>query len=218
MCGRYALYSPRSRIAGEFGVTRNVGGNTPRYNIAPGTAPLTLNARAETLAFEQLRWGYRPHWASAESPTPINARAERVATSPYFREAFAHHRCLVPADGWYEWQAGEGGKQPYYHYHAEGALLYFAGVYACTPDGAPAGFAIITVPAKARAATVHPRMPLILAPACLGAWMDPAITRHAAIREASVRLDSEVIALHAVSTRVNRSDAEDASLIEPPVP
>ena len=152
MCGRYALHAPHSEIAGRYRYQEDwVGDTAPRYNISPGTAITLLAVRdgdagpADVLM--AALWGFHPAWADNKAPSPINARAEKVATSPYFRNAFQHRRALVPANGWYEWrQDGAGGKQPYYITHADGELLMFAGLWEPAVDDRSTA-AIITQPA-----------------------------------------------------------------------
>ncbi|MCC5809368.1 MAG: SOS response-associated peptidase, partial [Ectothiorhodospiraceae bacterium] len=162
MCGRYDRHSPKDRIADAIGIAGNVGGSTPNYNVAPATYPLNVNARfgRDAPHIEQFRWGFRPHWAKEDAPSPINARSEKVATSPYFRQAFAHRRCLVPADGWFEWQKTESGKVPQYIYNADGELLFFAGIYEIGEGAGEPSFAILTQPAAKHLAHIHDRMPV----------------------------------------------------------
>ena len=137
------------------------------------------------LQLRQCLWGFRPPWAGDYAPRPINARAEKIATSPFFRHAFAHHRCLVPANGWFEWQALKG----------QGKVLYYI-THAATPI-----------------AHIHPRMPLVLDPGSYGAWLDPSLTERDAIK-AAVRSRNAGELLHwAVSTRVNKPGNDDASII-----
>ncbi|MGM0984369.1 MAG: SOS response-associated peptidase family protein, partial [Pseudomonadota bacterium] len=103
MCGRFALYSDFPSLAASLKLPLTEGELTPRYNVAPGTwiSAVRRHDDSDQLALDALWWGYRPHWADDKAPQPINATVEKVATSPYFRGAFAHHRCLVPSDGWY---------------------------------------------------------------------------------------------------------------------
>lgn len=105
MCGRFALYSPYSKLSESLRLPLEAGEVTPRYNVPPGTF-ITAVRRADDeapLVMDELWWGYKPHWAGEKTPQPINATVEKVATSRYYKGAFAHHRCLIPADGWYEW-------------------------------------------------------------------------------------------------------------------
>lgn len=104
MCGRFALYSPYPKLSQSLRLPLELGELTPRYNVAPGTWITAVRHPNDNapLVIDEVWWGYRPNWAKEKAPEPINATVEKVATSNYFKGAFAHHRCLVPADGWYE--------------------------------------------------------------------------------------------------------------------
>ncbi|QIT54513.1 SOS response-associated peptidase [Aquisalimonas sp. 2447] len=215
VCGRYAFYDSRRRIAELLHLDSDEPEFTPHYNITPGTHPPVVWQDDDGLQLRQCLWGFRPPWAGDDAPRPINARAEKVATSPFFRHAFARHRCLVPANGWFEWQTREGkGKVPHYITHAEnGELLMFAGIYDPQREDKEANFAIITQPAATPIAHIHPRMPLVLDPGSYGAWLDPSLTERDAIK-AAVRSRNAGELLHwAVSTRVNKPDNDDAGII-----
>lgn len=223
MCGRFALYTARGVIASRyFGKSRPVGDLVALYNIAPGRQITAIHAaEGDPAAFDLSWWGFRPHWAGPDAPAPINARAETVATSRYFREAFAHRRCLVPANGWYEWRDGANGKQPYFiTLSAPGRdeVLFFGGIYDASGDRPGTCCAIITEPASPPLAGIHPREPLVLDPDCRWAWLDPGITDRAAIKAAAHRLDPGRLRAWPVSSRVNRADADDAALLEPVAP
>lgn len=149
-----------------------------------------------------------------KAPQPINAIVEKVATSNYFRGAFAHHRCLVPAGGWYEWLPIDGRKQPYYLTRHDGEPLWFAGIWSERADGKP-GCAIITEPARGVAMEVHSRMPLALDDASLEPWLDPQLSEREILRRRIHRLEVERITHWPVSARVNKVAEDDAELIEP---
>ena len=104
MCGRFALYSPYTKLSKALRLPLEPEELTPRYNVAPGAWITAVRHPSDDapLVMDEVWWGYRPHWAKEKAPEPINATVEKVATSNYFRGAFAHYRCLVPADGWYE--------------------------------------------------------------------------------------------------------------------
>lgn len=177
MCGRYATTRTAGELAAVFEAYDDTGGAlTADYNVAP-TDPVPVvrvldGARALFIA----RWGLVPHWA--RTPTGgarmINARAETVATSRAYADAFAHRRCLVPADGWYEWvRRTGGGKQPYYLTPRNGEALAFAGIWSVRRDvGNPLlTCGIVTTSAIADLAEVHPRMPLMLPPERWVSWL-----------------------------------------------
>ena len=158
-------------------------------------------------------WGFQLTWADAKAPSPINARAKKVATSPYFPQAFQKRRALVPANGWFEWRKTEADdKQPQQITHADGELLMFAGLLKPAGDG-QATATIITQPSVTT--LIHPRMPTVLAPGCWESWMDPELTNRERIRETARPLPSDALVAYLVSKRVNRPLNEGAALIEP---
>ena len=160
----------------------------PRYNIAPMQEVPVVAVLREGQGGEQagqrrqvrlMRWGLIPSWAEDVSigNRMINARAESVAQKPAFRAAYARRRCLVPADGFYEWQRTGGGKQPFYMQIGEGELFAFAGLWErWRRDDADVveSFTIITTDADAQLRDIHDRMPVIVSPADWRTWLDPA--------------------------------------------
>lgn len=218
MCGRFARYSATSELAWRyFGLRLDTGPDSPRYNVAPGTQIEAVRAGDENpAALALMRWGFRPQRVT-EGPQPINARAEKVATSPYFRSAFAHRRCIIPADGWYEWQNTPEGKQPYFVTLTEAApqdVLFLAGIWEPTA-AAEACCAIITEPAAAHLQGIHDRQPLALDAACRWDWLNPDITERNAIRRVTQRLEGSWLRAYPVSARVNRPANDDPSLVRP---
>lgn len=223
MCGRYALKAPRSRLAERyFGITQPVGDVHPNYNITPGSVITIVRQGGEYSLgyadFDWAWWGYRPERLieDPKAPSPINARAEKVAASRYFRDAFSRRRCLIPATGWYEWQQTEAGKQPYFIRHADtDKTLFFAGIYDSTGKGTGKSTAIITRPASPGLAHIHHRMPLVLDPVCFGAWLNEDLQERDVIRSAATSLSPEQLSAHPVSTRVNSPKNNDEGLIQP---
>ncbi|MDI5893061.1 SOS response-associated peptidase [Halomonas rhizosphaerae] len=217
MCGRFSLYSSYSTLSQGLKLPLEVAVKlTPRYNVAPGTWITAVRHPTdnEPLVMDEVWWGYRPHWAKEKAPEPINATVEKVATSNYFRGAFAHHRCLVPADGWYEWLPLNGKKQPHFLCREDREPIWLAAIWTERPDGKP-GCAILTEPARGVAKEIHPRMPLALDAESLKPWLDPHLTDRETIRQVVHHLDAELITHWPVSTRVNRPTNDEASLIEP---
>ncbi|MFO7954381.1 MAG: SOS response-associated peptidase [Thioalkalivibrio sp.] len=217
MCGRFARYSATSELAMRyFQVPVDAGFDAPRYNVAPGTDIEAFRAGGDApAAFQPMHWGFRPKRVT-DGPQPINARAEKVASSPYFRSAFAHRRCLIPADGWYEWQKTEEGKQPHFITLTDDApqdVLFLAGIWAPTADGG-ACCAIITEPASEHLAHIHDRQPLALDAECRWDWLDPAITEREQVRLITRRLPSSALQAYAVSPRVNRPQNDDPSVLD----
>ncbi len=219
MCGRFALYDiPRVGQALQqiLGEDLEPPSAPPRYNVCPGTWITAAWHPGEDvpLEFGQLWWGFRPHWATGKAPEPINAKSEGVASSRYFRSAFARHRCLIPADGWLEWLALADGKQPHFITRTDRQPLWLAGIWAERPDG-NAGCAILTEPARGAAAEIHDRMPLALDDASLEPWLDSHLTDREALRHTVHHLDDSLLTHWPVSRRVNRPANDDPALIEP---
>ncbi|MFI8750075.1 SOS response-associated peptidase [Vreelandella lionensis] len=217
MCGRFALFTPLERLA------RKVGASVPeqkvvfRYNVAPGTWITAVRQASENEppVIDQMWWGYRPRWAKSTGNQPINARVETVATNAYFKSAFARHRCLIPADGWYEWIKDTKPKQPHYLCRKDRKPLFFAGIFAEREDGS-LGCAIITEPARGSATDVHDRMPLILDDASLEHWLAPDLTDRETIRSMVHHLDADLIEHWPVSTLVNKPvEGQGEELINP---
>ena len=218
MCGRFDLHARPDTVARSIGAAAEPGLESAwGYNITPGRSILVVYAgtSSDSPVLGLGGWGFRPQWAGDDAPTPINARAETVATSRYFRDAFAHRRCLIPANGWFEWQQTDHGKQPWYITAADAPLIFYAGLWADSDQPPGRCCAIVTEPARGIAEAVHPRMPLVLAPEAAGAWLDPSLTRRVAIRRAVRRLDPARLSAWPVSTRVNRPREDDATLLDP---
>jgi putative SOS response-associated peptidase YedK len=215
MCGRFALYADPVSVARALRLPPPPETWTPRYNVAPGTwitGVLRYSADGDPL-FDDIWWGYHPQWAGQSGPAPINARAERLDSSRYFRGAFHQHRCLIPADGWYEWLPGEGGKQPWFITREDRQPLFLGAIWAPFDDDT-ACCAIITEPARGIAKEIHDRMPLVLDHDSLEAWLDPELTERDAIRAAVHHLPAEALTAWPVSRRVNRAGEEGSDLIE----
>lgn len=216
MCGRYALFTDPDKLRKKLDLPSPPSDWQRGYNIPPGTDILGVrySRSREQRVFERLWWGYRPHWAGDDAPEPINAKAENLEDSNYFRGAFHKHRCLIPADGWYEWQGTESGKQPYFFAREDREPVFMAGIWVMNPDDRPC-CAIITEPARGQAADIHSRMPVVLDDNCLDTWLDPEVDDQETLRESMDRLHPETLSCWPVSTRVNRPDNDDAELIEP---
>ncbi|HEY9474781.1 MAG TPA: SOS response-associated peptidase [Mycobacteriales bacterium] len=183
VCGRYVLARDTADLAAEFGVDDAEPASAPGYNVAPTTpVPVIVDRHSEdgerTRLLRVCRWGLVPSWARDTSGAArmINARVETVASKPAFRVALARRRCLVPADGWYEWAVGLDvpGRVPYYLTPKDGSPLAFAGLYEVWRNGPRrlTTCAIITTAATGQLARVHHRMPLLLRPDQWSAWLD----------------------------------------------
>lgn len=174
----------------------------PRTNIAPGQRQLLIRARGRRPILDRATWGMSLRGAS-RSKLVINARAETVAERPMFRAGFARHRCLIPADGFFEWKQIDGDRQPHWFHRAGGEALLLAAVLdpPRTPD-APARFAVITRPAVADLRWIHDRMPVILDSEAVSPWLHGELDEARALLERAPPTLAEV----PVSTAFNRAD------------
>jgi putative SOS response-associated peptidase YedK len=219
MCGRYAITSAPEAIRRLFRYAEQPN-FPPRYNIAP-TQPVPIVRMAEGQRhFALVRWGLIPSWV--KDPTAftllINARGESVNEKPAFRAAMRHRRCLFPADGFYEWKAEPGRRRPYYARLKSGGPLAFAGLWETWtgPDGEEMETAaIVTTAANRTLASIHHRMPVVVAPEAFDFWLDcdrvDARTAAALIAPAP---EGAMVAFE-VSLAVNRVANDSPQLVEP---
>lgn len=213
MCGRFALYSDPRVLRERFGLVE-IAAYRPSYNIAPGQPIAGITRQAEGRRLDLYRWWLVPAWAAEIGRySTINARAETVASKPAFRGPFRHRRCLIPADGYYEWQRKDGVKQPWFIHAADGQTMAFAGLYDIWQDGLRSA-AIIVKAAGPRMQAIHPRMPAILEPGVWAAWLSPetAVPRLLEILDAA---GDEGLEAWPVSTRVNAPVHDGPELIAP---
>ncbi len=217
MCGRYTLATPAEELVEAFDVDALTFDWLPRFNVAPGQdAPVVAeDARGRRMGL--LHWGFVPAWRDGSGRAFVNARAETVATKASFREAFTRRRCLIPADGFYEWKAVAGAKQPYWLHPVEPGPLAFAGVWETWrhPGAEPRhGFAILTTDANREVREVHERMPVVIVPGDRAAWLARS-TPMAELTPLLAPAPDGTFRLRPVSTRVNRTAEDDPGLIEP---
>lgn len=210
MCGRYSLHSNPEVIALLFGLSE-VPAYQPRYNIAPTSQVLVVRQEGDLRGAAMVKWGLVPRWAKDPSmgARMNNARAETVAEKPSFREAYRKRRCLIPANGFYEWKLENGLKQPYYIHPAGADLFAFAGLWEQWRDLQTC--AIITTEANEKMASVHDRMPVIVSPAEYPAWLSDASYEKVALRPCP----DAAVAIHRVSRAVNNARNDLPELIEP---
>jgi putative SOS response-associated peptidase YedK len=259
MCGRYASARQRIELLEEFEIERDRVSESlePDYNVAPTKpvyAVLTRRPRgtgehqgenghapdghaseqaAEARELRVVRWGLVPFWAKDPSigSRMINARAETVSVKPSFRRAFARRRCLLPADGYYEWYRpgddAKAAKQPYYIYRADGRSLALAGLYELWrnkefPDDHPDAWlwtsTIITTSAPDEVGRIHDRMPMVIRPELWADWLDPGNGDTASLLGLMAPAGSGGLITRPVSTQVNSVRNNGPRLIEPAEP
>lgn len=248
MCGRYASTRGRQELIDFFGIEDDEGDELePDFNVAPtkpvpvvlirrggdgaggneervgrvasGQGPRAENVRELHIA----RWGLVPFWAKDVSigARLINARVETAHEKSAFRRSFALHRCLVPADGYYEWETTEdGAKQPHFIRPADGGVLPMAGLYAVwrsaeAPGGRLLSFTVITTEATDDVGRIHDRMPMLVEPERFEAWLDPALTQPDEVRSLLVPAVEGRLESHPVSTAVNKVTNNGPELVAP---
>jgi putative SOS response-associated peptidase YedK len=220
MCGRYRLSRRKQLIEEHFDSVSGEEDWSPRYNIAP-TQPVPIirqHPKEPVRHLSFVRWGLIPLWAKDVSGAVmmINARSETAATQHVFRDALKSRRCLVPADGFYDWQNTGKTKQPFCFELTNGALFAFTGLWDRWKD--PSGTwvkscSILTTTPNAVVSTVHDRMPVILDTTDYDLWLDPWMTNVDAARDLLKPYDARLMRCYPVSTRINRvtNDDEDCS-------
>jgi putative SOS response-associated peptidase YedK len=222
MCGRYTLTDPDPRMLRfRFGLMESAEiDQEPRYNVAPTDPVLAVRLNGEGIREAGiLRWGLIPHSANPDTfdRLLINARAETVAEAPAFRDAFQTHRCLIVADGFYEWRAEETGKKPVWITRPDREPFAFAGLWAAARRGDGSDVhscAIVTCEPGEIVAPIHDRMPVILASEAEEDWIDPQASPEG-LRSVLVPTDDLVVT--DVSDAVNDVRQDGPALIEPPL-
>lgn len=227
MCGRFAVTTDPAALAAQIDAVDDTGHGFagPNYNVAPTTAVPTVVARHGDRRLRLMRWGLLPSWVkSGPDGRPlltgqlINARADKLTSSPAFRAAAERKRCLVPMDGYYEWLAGadrKARKTPFYMYREDGRPLLVAGLWSAWPGAAEPvlTFSIVTTDAVGELARVHDRMPLVVGEADWDRWLDPDRPAPADLLAAPPDIGS--IAMREVSTLVNNVAHNGPELVEP---
>jgi putative SOS response-associated peptidase YedK len=195
VCGRYSASKDPATLAAEFDAIDDTGSADTRadYNVAPTREKVTVVQRhprdeegnpdpdTTVRSLRVMRWGLIPHWAKDKSigAKMINARSESAATKPAFKSSLARRRCLVPADGWYEWRRDGKIKQPFFMTSTDGSSLAFAGLWAtwrdkAEPESEPlTSYTVLTTDAIGQLTEIHERMPLLLPRESWAAWLDP---------------------------------------------
>lgn len=226
MCGRFTLVTPAERWAQLFGVESQE--SRPRYNIAPGQDIVVVRTRPETgREAVQLRWGLVPAWASDPKigHRLVNARGESLAEKPAFRDALRRRRCLVVADGFYEWAGSKAPRRPHWFHRPDGAPLAIAALWErWTPRGdadAPPleTCTLVTTSANATVGAVHERMPALIAPEDFGRWLGEGEGGGEGDAVALLRPCPDAwLTARAVGPRVNDARQDDPACLEPASP
>ena len=223
MCGRYTLTDPDpARIRARFGLDEAAKlEEQPRYNIAPTDPVLAIRRDdAGRRVPGRLRWGLVPgRWAERRSGPPlINARAETLQRQPAFAESFRERRCLIPADGFYEWRDDERGKTPIWVSRPDGDLFAFAGVWAALPERDGPGdlhsCAIVTCEPNELIRPIHDRMPVILSPTHEARWLEPDLAE-GDLLSLLVPAPEELLGVREVTDAVNDVREDGPHLLEP---
>ncbi len=221
MCGRFALYASSERLAGQFRLPLPFA-IAPRYNIAPSQPVLALRTLRETGEREwtHFQWGLVPRWAQDPKigQRLINARVETLAEKPAFKHALRYRRCLIPADGFYEWKKVGNTKQPYFVRHREGKPLALAGLWELWQgaDGSELQTCtIITTEPNATVRPLHDRMAVILPEQAYDLWLDPNLHQPERLLPLLRPAPDDALIAYPVSLRVNNPANDDPSLIEP---
>jgi putative SOS response-associated peptidase YedK len=222
MCGRYRLSRRKQLVEEYFGAVSEDYEWNPRYNVAPSQPVLTIrqDAREPVRKLSTMRWGLIPSWAKDPGIgyKTINARAETVAMTPSFREPFKSQRCLIPVDGFYEWQKNGNTKQPYCFEVNDGELFAFAGLWDRwkNPQGEPIETCtILTTTPNSLLADIHDRMPAILQPGDYDLWLDTAFRNTGSVSEMLKPFDAALMRRYPVSTRVNQVLNDDPDCAKP---
>jgi len=223
MCGRFTLHTPESRIREAFNLDQTAAlGLKPRYNIAPSQQVPIVRDTDTGREMVTAQWGLVPHWSKEPKTkySTINARIETVAEKPVYRSPFKHRRCLIPADGFYEWKVVEGKKTPHHIRMHDGDVFALAGLWDRWEGEAESleSCSIIVMPANDVMKSLHERMPAIITPAHYDQWLDSKITEKTEIMGCLNSAPSSQLVTYPISPWVNSPKHDDARCIEPAGP
>ncbi len=177
----------------------------PNYNTSPQDESPVVHMEADQFKIASMQWGLRPSWSKKSSMEPINIRIETVQSKPMFRDAYQQRRCIIPADGWYEWMTTPRGKVPFYHRPTDNSVLLLAGIFEQWSNEGDViqTFGLLTQEATSNVAHVHNRMPVLLKSFEAKQW----------IQEGKVSTDTTELEIYPVAREVNKSTAQGAHLI-----
>jgi putative SOS response-associated peptidase YedK len=217
MCGRFRQTRSQKQLEERFQAEGEV---IPRFNIAPTQPVVTVRQEKGKRRLSTMRWGLIPSWAKDmnSSVETVNARSETVTTKLSFRDAVRYRRCLIPADGFYEWKRTGKVRQPYMFEVGKGELFAFAGLWDewKNPQGQIVeSCTILTTTPNALLADIHDRMPVIVTPDKYDLWLDPEVVDFEAVREILKSYDPNKMRHYPVSPRVNQVQNDDADCAAP---
>lgn len=228
MCGRIDLHTPAEEIALRFNAVIGLDASEvrPGWNIAPARKILGVIGAGTERELVGLTWGFVPRWAKdLDGPKPINARSDTVTQKPMFRDAFRRRRCLIPVDGFYEWQRSGSRKLPYYFRAADGWPFAVAGLWDTWSErgGGEEGYtlhscAMLTTEANSLMAPVHDRMPVILSREDYAEWLEARPLSDAALSRLIRPVDASALVANRVGLRVNNAANDGPDLIVPAMP
>jgi putative SOS response-associated peptidase YedK len=219
MCGRFVITSPPAAVRQAFGYIEQPN-FPPRHNIVPTQPIPVVVVENGARHFKLLRWGFVPSWVKDPRKITllINARSETINEKPAFKNAMRRRRCLVPADGYYEWQTADGRKRPFFIHRRDGKLFALAALAESWmgPNGEELDtVAIVTAPASRDLATLHHRVPVTLMPDDFERWLDCSSDSAEPVMMMLTGPAEGEFTWHEVSTRVNHADNDDAQLLLP---
>jgi len=220
MCGRFVLAGDPAAYADFFGaMPAPTEALEPSHNVAPTDPVYAVAEWNDERLIGQMRWGLIPHWAKDAKKPAINARIETAATAPMFRDSFSRKRCLIPADGFYEWEPKDRGRAPHWFYRADGFPLALAGIWSTWKDPDTGLLtrtcAIITTESRGVVTPIHTRMPFALDRSAWASWLDRTLTDGAEVEALMTPLEADILMEHEVSKTVNSVRNNGASLTDP---
>lgn len=224
MCGRYAFYEHQELSERLTNVPLNIDfleSFRPTWNAAPSQTLPVIVEDDGNVSVRPMSWGLIPKWTKpGERPkvAPINARSETVSEKPMFRSLVKNRRCVVPINGFYEWQRHESGKQPYFIHPASGQMMFLAGLFDEAKDehgDALESFTIMTTAANDRMAFLHDRMPVILGEDDVSTWLDRDLTEFEPVEPLLAPAPDDAIEMYAVAKTVNNARKNGPDLVEP---
>jgi putative SOS response-associated peptidase YedK len=225
MCGRFTLtWDDLSVLAAELGIAQEyLADYKPHYNIAPLQRHFVITTEYENRRLVPATWGLVNRWARDASRAAgcINAKAETVEKLASFRDAFKKRRCVIPADGFYEWRGPKGKREPLWIHRTDGKLLLFAGLYEAWQKGPgqwETTFTIITCPPNAVMASIHNRMPVILSAMAAEDWMNPREEHPVDLKRLLAAAPEDLLAIQRASPLVNYVRNDGPELLKEPAP